>query len=72
MLEEAVSRYAETRGFCGMKPVEDMRPTGNPIRQGSQSVESHTSYSVVKGSLALRLLVVRGLCRGASGVNGIF
>lgn len=64
MLEEGVSRYAETRGFGGMKPVEDTRPMGDLLGYDSRNVDIgrlHASYSVVKGSLARCLLGVLGV-----------
>ena len=67
MLEDGVSRNADTRGVGGMKPVEDTRPVGDLLGKGSQKLETgrlRASYSVVKGSLALCLLVVLGLYSG--------
>lgn len=67
MLEDGVSRYAETRGVGGMKPVEDTRPMGDLLEEGARKVEMvrlRASYSVIKGSLALCLLVVLGLRHG--------
>lgn len=69
MLEDGVSRWAETRGVGGMKPVEDTRPMGDSLEEDSQQLETvglRASYSVVKSSLAFCLLVVLGLHRGLS------
>lgn len=66
MLEDGVSRYAETRGVGGMKPVEDTRPVGDSLGRSSQNVEtlrSRAGYCVVKGSLALSLPLALGLPR---------
>ena len=74
MLEDGVSRYAETRGVGKMKPVEDTRPRGDFLGKGSCKVEIariRASYSVVQGCLALLLLVVLGLRRGLSQVSGL-
>lgn len=69
MLEDGVSRCAETRGVGGIKPVEDTRPRGDVLGNGSGRMEIariRASYSVVKGCLALCLIMVLGLRRGLS------
>lgn len=38
VLEDGVSRYAETRGVEGMKPVEDTRPMGGSLEEGSRNL----------------------------------
>ena len=56
MLEDGVSRCAETRGVGGIKPVEDTWPTIGSLEVESRRVQRvwlRASYSVVKGSLTL-------------------